>query len=221
MAQIASDSDNQNFTGAFNADSRLAVRFYVKPVPNNFETQAQGRPIFTDVDFVEIFVPGDNNTVIDQPVREDHKKRFPLQWAHFMNKHANDPREIGTPLSAWPQVTASQVEEFRALKFFTVDSIANASDQNIQRVGMLAGMSPYAFREKAQQFLKIASGVAVANDAEKHAKEAEAKNAELTRQLAENNAKLQLMQEQMAQLLESSAKPAKRGPKPKEKAEEV
>jgi len=218
---IASDADNPNFTGAHNPDSRLAVRFYVKPVPNNFETAAQGRPIFTDVDFVEIFVPGDNNTIIDQPVREDHKKRFPLQWAHFVNKHSNDAREIGTPLSQWPQVSAAQVEEFRAMKFFTVDAVANASDQNIQRIGMIAGMSPFAFREKAQQYLKIASGVAVANEAEKHYQEAEAKNQELTRQLAENNAKIQLMQEQMAQLLESSVKPAKRGPKPKVKAEEV
>src|SRR5574343_577337 len=170
MAMIASDADNTQFQGAHNPDSRLAVRFYVRPVLNEFETEAQGRPIYRDVDYVEIFVPGDNNTIIDQPVREDHKKRFPLQWAHFQNKHANDTREIGTPLSEWPQVTKAQVEELRALKFYTVDSIANASDQNIMRLGMIAGMSPYAFREKAQQFLKVASSVSVANEAEKHAK---------------------------------------------------
>jgi hypothetical protein len=213
MATIASDSDNPHFQGAYNPDSRLAVRFHVKAVPNEFETNAQGRPIFTDVEYVEIFVPGDNNTIIDQPVREDHKKRFPIQWAHFQNKHGKDTREVGTPLAEWPQVTASQVEELRAMKFYTVDSIANASDQNIQRIGMAAGMSPYAFREKAQQFLKVASGVSVAGEAEKRASEAEARNAELTRQLLENNAKLAALQDQMTQLLEP--KQAKRGPKPK------
>lgn len=220
MAMIASDADNPQFQGAHNPDSRLAVRFYIRPVENTYETQAQCKPVFTDVEYVEIFVPGDNNTVIDQPVREDHKKRFPIQWAHFQNKHANDTREIGTPLSAWPQITAAQVEELRALKFYTVDSVANASDQNIMRVGMIAGMSPYMFREKAQLFLKVASGVAVAGEAEKRAAEAEAKNAELSNQLAENNAKLAIMQAQMAQLLESANQPAKRGPKPKKAVEE-
>jgi uncharacterized coiled-coil protein SlyX len=101
-----------------------------------------------------------------------------------------------------------------------VDSIANASDQNIQRVGMIAGMNAYAFREKAQHFLKVASGVSVANDAEKRAHEAEAKNAELAAKLAENNATIAQMQAQMAQLLESVNKPAKRGRKAKEAEEE-
>lgn len=220
MALIASDAQNPDFQGAYNPDSRLAVRFYVRPVLNEFETEAQGRPIYRDVDYVEIFVPGDNNTIIDQPVREDHKKRFPIQWAHFQNKHSQDTREIGTPLADWTQVTKAQAEELRAMKFYTVDSVANASDQNVMRIGMIAGMSPYAFREKAQQFLKVASGVAVANEAEKHAKEVEAKNAELAAQLAENNATIALLQAQMAQLLESATKPAKRGPKPKVKAVE-
>ena len=220
MAMIASDADNPQFQGAHNPDSRLAVRFYVRAVENAYETAAQGRPIFTDVDYVEIFVPGDNNTIIDQPVRDDHKKRFPIQWAHFQNQHAKDTREIGTPLAEWPQITKSQGEELRALKFYTVDSVANASDQNIMRLGMIAGMSPYAFREKAQQFLKMASGVAVANEAEHHAKEVEAKNAELAAKLAENNATIALLQAQMAQLLESTNQPAKRGRKAKEAVEE-
>src|SRR5512147_2882492 len=131
MALIASDAQNPDFQGAYNPDSRLAVRFYVRPVENSFETQAQGKPVFTDVDYVEIFVPGDNNTIIDQPVREDHKKRFPIQWAHFQNQHAKDTREIGTPLTEWTQITRSQAEELRALKFYTVESVANASDQNV------------------------------------------------------------------------------------------
>ncbi|HET8687155.1 MAG TPA: hypothetical protein VFM18_10920, partial [Methanosarcina sp.] len=126
MAMIASDQDNPAFQGAYNPDSRLAVRFYVRAVENAYETQLQGRPIYMDQDYVEIFVPGDNNTIIDQPVREDHKKRFPIQWAHFQNQHANDTREIGTPLAEWPQVTKAQVEELRALKFYTVESVANA-----------------------------------------------------------------------------------------------
>lgn len=219
MVMIASDADNPQYQGAHNPDSRLAVRFYVRPVNNAFESEAQGRPIFTDVDYVEIFVPGDNNTIIDQPVREDHKKRFPIQWAHFQNQHAKDTREMGTPLTEWTILSKSQVEELRALKFFTVDAIASASDQNIMRLGMAAGMSPYAFREKAQQFLKMASGVAVAGEAEKRAKEAEQKAADLALQVAESNAKMAAMEAKLAQLLESSDVPKKRGRKPQQPEE--
>lgn len=187
---LASDLNNPDYAGATNPDSRLAVLFYSKPMKNEFESNAKGRPIFQDMDFVKIFVPGDSTSVIDQPAREDHKVRFPIQWAHYQNKHGGDPREIGTPLSQWPRLTPSQCEELRALKFFTVESIAGASDQSLQKIGMLAGMSPYAFRDHAVRFLKVAQDDSVTQAAEERAKEAEAKTAELASQLADMQAQI-------------------------------
>ena len=151
MALIASDANNPEFQGAHNPDSRLAVKFYSKTVPNKFESEKQGRPIFFDLDYVQIFVPGDNTSVIDQPVREDHKQRFPLQWARYNNNRSENTHEIGTPLTQWPRITPAQAEELRALKFYTVEGIANASDASLQSIGMIAGMAPYAFREHAQR----------------------------------------------------------------------
>lgn len=203
---IASDDNNPNFVGAHNPDSRLAVRFYIKPVKNEFESERQGHPIFVDMDFVQIFVPGDNNSVIDQPVREDHKSRFPIQWAHYQNKKDTRTHEIGTPLTEWPRITPSQAEELRALKFYTVESIANASDASIQNIGMLTGMSPYAFREHAQRYLKVASQDAGLNEVEE-------KNKQLEAELNENRVRMAELEAKLAQLLE--AKPAKRGRKPK------
>jgi hypothetical protein len=173
-AKVASDLDNTDFAGAVNPDSRLAVQFYTRPLQNEFETNKQGRPIFQDVDFVKIFVPGDSTTVIDTPVREEHKKRFPLHWAHFQNLHGSDTKEIGTPLSQWPRLSQSQVEELRALKFYTVDQVASASDASLQRLGMVAGMSPYAFRDHAIRFLALAKDDSVAQAAEERAKALEA-----------------------------------------------
>ena len=78
-----------------------------------------------------------------------------------MNRQgANDQEVIGTPLSEWPLVSKSQAEELRGMKFQTVESIANASDQQLQRIGMAAGMSPYAFRDKAKAFLNLATNAA-------------------------------------------------------------
>jgi len=160
---LASDVNNPEFANPQNPDRALAARFYIRPVKNEFQTQKEGRPIFTDVEYVEIFTPGSQLNVIDTPARPDHKDRFPLEWAHFMNKHGGDAREIGTPLSQWPLLTASQVEELRGLKFFTVDAIANASDLQISKIGMAGGMDAMAFRAKAQRFLQVANDDAALN----------------------------------------------------------
>lgn len=171
---LASDLNNPEFAGAVNPDSRLAVMFYSKPIQNEFQSAVQQRPIFEDREFVRIFVPGDTTTIIDTFVREEHKKKFPLQWAHYQNAHGGDSREIGTPLAQWPRITQAQAEELRALKFFTVEGVANASDAQLQRIGMIAGTSPYNFRDDAMRFLKNALGQSVAKEAEDKAAALEA-----------------------------------------------
>ena len=158
---LASDDQNPEFVGAKNPDSALIVEFYTRPVQNMFQSSKQGRPIFDDVIYVKINVPGVKDMLWDTPARSDHKMRFPIQWAHYMNKTQGDAREIGTPLAEWSAVTRSQAEEFRSLKFFTVESIANASDANINNLGMMGGISPYALREKARAYLKAATDSAL------------------------------------------------------------
>ena len=180
------------------ADALLSVRFYRKPIEIKDETLAQGRPIFKDADWIQIMTPGDQLNVIDTIARDNHKARFPQQWAAYQNKIGNQEEIVGTPVSAWPLVSMSQAEELKGIKFHTVESIANCSDQQLQRIGMIAGMSPHAFREKARTYLNLAKDTA----------EVDAKNAELA-QLKEENAKIKAetdaklaqMQEQMAALL--------------------
>ena len=183
---LASDANNPAFAGAHNPDAALIVAFYVRPVQNNFESSKHGRPIYEDVIYIKINVPGLKEMEWDMPARSDHKARFPLQWQHFLNRSQGDSREIGTPLTEWQQLTRSQAEEFRALKFYTVESIANASDLNINAIGMIGGMSPYALREKARAFLKAASDSALPQ----HQAE----------ELAKRDAEIAMLKEQMAQL---------------------
>ena len=67
-------------------DSRLAVRFYSHEMINHYQSNIDGRPISYMAYFVRIEVPGDRNTIIDTFVNEDHKRRFPLQWAQYLNE---------------------------------------------------------------------------------------------------------------------------------------
>jgi hypothetical protein len=188
------------------ADSRLQVRFYRKPVHQEQESMDAGRPIYKEFDFVHICVAGDTLTEIDTYALANHKTRFPIQWANYMNRQgANDEEVVGTPVSEWPLVSKSQAEELRAMKFHTVESIANGSDQQLQRMGMAAGMSPYAFRDKAKAFLNLATSAAETDKREHEInalkEELAKKDLETAKMKQETDAKLAQMQDQMAAIL--------------------
>jgi hypothetical protein len=80
---MALDSDINN------SDSHLHVEFY-----------ENDRAPYKGVPFVRILIPGDKTTEIDQPVREDHKERFPRQWLYYQMKNSEGVM-IGTPLQEW------------------------------------------------------------------------------------------------------------------------
>ena len=192
------------------ADENLYAEFYIKPVKQNFASEEAGRPIFADVVYVKIMTPSDQLTQIDTIAREDHKARFPRQWMYFQNKQAGQQQVIGTPVGEWPQLTASAAEELRALKFFTVELIANANDSQLQKIGMIAGMSPHSLREKARAFLNLA------NDSAEEAKreaELQALRDENERLKAETDKKLAEMQDQMKALLLMASEKKPRGKK--------
>jgi hypothetical protein len=193
---MAIDSDVQG------ADARLAVQFYKKSVKQDMASDEAGRPIFKEFDFVRIMIPGDNLTEIDTYAQESHKQRFPRQWAHYQNQVANHENVIGTPLEQWPQITRSQADELRGLKFQTVESIADCSDQQLQRIGMVAGMSPFNFRLKAKAFLNLANDSAEVAHREAEMQALKQENVKIKE---ETDAKLTAMQEQMSALLAAVA----------------
>jgi len=133
---MALDSDINN------SDSHLHVEFY-----------ENDRAPYKGVPFVRICIPGDKTTEIDQPVREDHKERFPRQWLYYQMQNSNGAM-IGTPLQEWNAAEPEdfndrQMAELQIFKFQTVEQVATASDSQIQKLGMgAAGM-----RERARLFL--------------------------------------------------------------------
>lgn len=163
-----------------NADSKLHVEFYITE-----DKDYKGQP------FIRILSPGDKTNIVEQPVREDHKQRFPRQWLYFQMQQGDAGGDLpGTPLSAWnladpDEFGKAQMEELHILKFQTVEQIATASDAQLQRVGM-GGMG---LRERARLFLS-----------KKNRSESQNELDETKKQLAE-------LQAQMSELIA-----AKRGP---------
>ena len=184
------------------ADSRLAVTFYKRSMEQKDDSIAAGRPIFKEFDFVRICVPGDNLTEIDTYANNGHKARFPRQWAHYQNQVAGQEQIIGTPIEEWTIISRSQADELKGIKFHTVESVANASDQQLQRIGMIAGMSPFAFRDKAKAFLNLADKVGDVNQREAEIEilrlENEALKAESDAKLAKQQAQIDALMAMMA-----------------------
>ena len=159
---LASDVNNPQFVGAQDPDSIMVARFYVKAVRNNFKSNAEGRHVFEDKTYCEYYPAGQRLLVMDIPVREEHKMRFPKQWAYFQSTKKSDGAGSGTPLDHWPLLSPADVENLRALKFSTVDQIAACSDSGLQALGMgMAGMSAHVFRATAQAYLGAAKDTAL------------------------------------------------------------
>jgi hypothetical protein len=197
------------------ADSRLAVTFYKRSMKQEDESIAAGRPIFKEFDFVRICVPGDNLTEIDTYANDGHKSRFPRQWMHYQNQTAGHEAIIGTPIEEWTIISRSQADELKGIKFHTVEAVANASDQQLQRIGMIAGMSPYAFRDKAKAFLNLAEKVGDVNQREAEIEKLRQENEILK---SESDAKLAKQQAQIDALM---AMMTEKKPKGRAKKEEV
>jgi hypothetical protein len=145
---------------ANNPDARLNVKFYQRAIENQFKSALEGRPIMEMRDFIIIEVPGDNLTVIDTFAADENKKRFPVQWARYQNEKTDGDVE-GTLLHDWPVLNAAVAAELKHFKFYTVEQIAEASDAQLNTLGMAAGMSPLGLRDKAKAFLSSAKGSAL------------------------------------------------------------
>ena len=183
---MALDSDISN------ADSQLYVEFFeFDKVPHKGEK------------FIRIMVPGDKTNIIETPVREHHKERFPRQWLYYQMQN-NENIVIGMPLVEWHKdrpedVSEVQLAELQILKFQTVDQVATASDTQMQRVGM----GGTAMRERAKAYLS-SKGLS------QHADELEKTRLELAS-----------LKEQISILMEGG-NPLRRGPgRPKKEVTDV
>ena len=200
--------ENPEYNGARNPDDALWVRFYSQPRHNEFKSEQEQRPVFEDVTYIEIHTPGNNLNIIQTPARPEHQRRFPRQWAHFKNTNGDEGDKNGTPLSAWPVLTPASVEMLKFLKFYTVEQIAFASDDQIQKIGMHAGMQPIQFRLRANNFLKLAKDSAINDKQAAEIEALKAKDAERDKEMAELRAMLEKQTAPVSQTIKVPQKAA-------------
>lgn len=143
-------------TGAEQKDTAFP-EFRMEPVKNEFETNRQGKPVYTDVEYVTIRVPGDRKTEWDGKVTDVHRQRWPRHYAAF--KAQQEMPSEGMPLKEWAALTRSQVLELAAANVKTVEQLADLPDELLNKAVSMGG---FALRDKAKRFLEQAAGAATA-----------------------------------------------------------
>lgn len=146
MMQLAEMQSNPN-----SGSEKLYVTFDLHPRQNEEKTAAAGHPVYDDVEYIRIIVPGDKQNEIHRPANDFERRRFARQYAEF--KAGTREAQSGMPLKEWTAISASQVKELAYHHVYTVEQLAGLSDANIQNIGPIRGL-----QAKAKDYLEKAAG---------------------------------------------------------------
>ena len=166
-------------------DEQLLVRFYPVPKENKSKSEEAGRPIFEEREYISIMVPGNKDSIIERPVSDLDRARFPRHYAAFKDNRAQEVE--GTMLASWPGITRAQVEELRFLNIVTVEQLAGMSDTHTQKFMGLSGLKTRAklFMEAAASNSNNEKTAAALEEKDQKIAGLEGQIAELTRAFAE------------------------------------
>src|SRR6185312_12096874 len=128
-------------------------RFFMEPVQDEIASAREGRPIFFEVEMIELFIPGNPLLKPVHRVNDEHRNRFPEAYEKFRKGLEDMPD--GTPLEEWPVLNRGQVLELKGLNFRTVEDLANVADGHAQNV-----MGLRALKLRAQAYLDSAAEMA-------------------------------------------------------------
>jgi len=248
---LASDLNNTEFTGSVsNPDKLLHVEFYMFEPLDQQKSREQGRRVYQTkhihdgpekedprtglkyqpvkdtgervrIPYIRIMKPGDNTSILELPVREDHQRRWPEEWLYFASNEGlidNGSQVPGWKIEEWTYLNGDMesIRNLKYLRFHTVEQIAGASDGQIQKLG-IGGMG---LREAAKKSLqeRVKHGIS---------QELAAKDAEITALKAADAEKEERLKRLEAALLAGGprvsteaeeapvAPPKKRGGRPK------
>lgn len=227
------------------SDSALFVKFFRKADLNEAKSygfvhldndnkvhekiEGAGRPIFDNIDYIQITIPGDRENIVERPVTCCNKKvltgdeklslgcrarkglddrpmleecdvhRFFDEYSAF--KAGQEQQTTGTDLKGWPGIDPASVEELAYHKVYTVEQLSEMNDSNVGRY--------FALRTRARDYLETSKkGAADLN--------ARTQREAVDRALETERTERKKLEEQIAGLLAAQAAQARATTKGKE-----
>lgn len=185
--------EQRNMRGRLPGDEGLHVNFYKRAVENVAKSEAEGRKIFEEHEFIHIAVPGDQYNIIDTFATDKDKNRFPIEYKRFVDK--TEALATGTPIEQMPTLSLREVAEFKALNIHTVEDLASLPDST-----RITGI--HEVKRKAKAFLDATHEEAIALKAEETSKALREKDL----QLASHQAEIETLKAQMAEFMAAQKK---------------
>lgn len=126
-------------------------------------SKAQGRPIFKDMEVVEIRIPGERNYAPVFPAQAVWKTidNVPITYAdRFRDAYerfsaGKDQVADGTPLSELPFLTEAKRAELRSLKVYTAEALVGLEGRHLKALGAQGR----DIKTQAEAYLASARGV--------------------------------------------------------------
>ena len=126
-----------------NNDSLVVPFFFASAQEDPVASKRAGRPIFNDVEMVEVRIAGERNFSPTFPAQSmwqrvdgeevTYAQRWPEEYARF--KAGQEQVAAGTPLSELPFLTEAKRQELRGLKVYTAEALASLDGKNLTALG--------------------------------------------------------------------------------------
>jgi hypothetical protein len=123
----------KNGTVIEQTDDALAVRFFMLPERDEVKSAQEGRPIYHDIEMVEILIPGSRDK-LHRKVNDLDKQRFRTRYEKFKQSITNQIE--GTPLNQFPFISVAEIKELEYFNVFTGEQLALIPDGNIDKIGV-------------------------------------------------------------------------------------
>jgi hypothetical protein len=144
-------------------DAVIVALFRHHALKNDAKSAEAGRPIYDDMEVVEIRFPGsrsvsvfpatafshwNNNPHTGEQTPVTYAERFAHQYQQFKAQHTQT--KSGTPLAHVPFLTEARRAELRALNIYTVEQLAHIDGQELKNLGQ----NGRELKTKAQEYIE-------------------------------------------------------------------
>lgn len=131
-------------------ESNVYATFYTDAILMGYKSEIAGKPVYEDVPFIKIIIPGDKNNIIDRKAKDADKIKYKAAWEAYQRAEENNGIN-GTPIEKWSQISKSQIKEAKYYEVHTIEHMAGLTDAHIQKLGMGFG----DLRRKAKAYLGL------------------------------------------------------------------
>lgn len=204
---------NQPVTAGDMIHTQAVPRFYMGLIQNELKSKEAGRPIYDDIEMIEIKWAGNTKSELhapasdrcDRPLRNpQNNDRYYVKWkehpdfakAYESFKAGQGGTIQGTPLSELPFLTEARRAELRAINIHSAEQLAGLTGAQIGKYGF--GMGDLC--KQAQNYLERAKGTEL--------------DVRHEREKDEMRAEMAALRAQMDMLLSGNEKPAPASAKP-------